>query len=104
MFIAPKFWMESSFLTIVFFLDIRTAPFDKLEERITGRRSGVIPIAIATAKVKAVIISCFQAFSKKTIGIIINMKRINSRLILSIPFWKAVLGFPTVKVWATFPK
>ena len=57
MFIAPKFWIESSFLTIVFFFDILTAPLDKLEDKITGSNSGVMQMAIATAKVNAKIIN-----------------------------------------------
>ena len=78
--------MASNFFTIVFFLDIRTAPFERLEDKITGKSKGVIAIAIATAKVKAVIISCFQAFKINTKGIIASIKRINSLLIFSIPF------------------
>ena len=104
MFIAPKLWIESSFFTMVFFLDIRRAPFDKLVDKITGSRSGVIHIAIATAKVNDTIISCFQTFSKNTIGINTNMNFISNLLIFSIPFWNAVLGLPVVKVCATFPK
>ena len=48
--------------------------------------------------------SCFQAFKINTRGIIASIKRINSLLMFSIPFWNAVLGFPVVKVWAIFPK
>ena len=62
------------------------APLDKLEDKITGSKRGVIAIAIATANVNAVTALCFQAFNKKTIGIIISIKRINNLLILSIPF------------------
>ena len=63
-FIAPKFCIESNFLTIVFFFDILTAPLERLEDSITGKSKGVIPIAIATANVKAVIISCLNIFNK----------------------------------------
>ena len=62
-FIAPKFCIESNFLTIVFFLDILIAPLDKHDDKITGRSSGVIVIAIATAKVNAKIVSCFLKFA-----------------------------------------
>ena len=89
---------------MVFFLDILTAPLDKLEDNMTGSKRGVIPIAIATAKVKAVKVSCFQAVKIKTIGIIININLINNLLIPWTPFWKAVWGFLFVKVWAIFPK
>ena len=85
-FIAPKLCIESSFFTIVFFLAILTAPLDKLDDRITGSNSGVIPIAIATAKVNAVTISCFVTLKINTNGIIINMNLINMLLTLSIPF------------------
>ena len=104
MFIAPKFWIESNFLTIVFFFDILTAPLDKLEDKITGNSSGVMQIAIATAKVNARIISCFSTFIKNTIGIIKIIILINNLLILSIPFWNAVFSFPEVTVFAIFPK
>ena len=43
-------------------------------------------MAIATANVKASIKSCFQKFSKNTIGIKTIIKRISNLLILSIPF------------------
>ena len=59
MFIAPKFCIESNFFTIVFFLDILTAPFERQEDKITGSKSGVIVIAIATAKVNASTVLCF---------------------------------------------
>ena len=103
-FIAPKFWIESNFFTIVFFLDILTAPFERLEDKITGKSKGVIAMAIATANVKAVTISCFHAFKRKITGISISIKWINNLLIFSIPFWNAVLGLPVVNVWAIFPK
>ena len=85
-------------------MDILTAPFERQEDKITGSKRGVIVIAIATAKVKASIVSCFWKLTINTreIRIIINL--INNLLILSIPFWKLVLGFPRVKVCATFPK
>ena len=70
---APKLWIESNFFTIVFFLDILIAPFDRLDDNITGSKRGVIPIAIATANVNDINILCFHAFNKNTIGIkIIN--------------------------------
>ena len=104
MFIAPKFWIESNFFIIVFFFDILTAPLDKLEDNITGSKRGVIVIAIATENVKAVIISCLFTLNKNTRGIIINIKRISSLLIFSIPFWKAVFSLPFESVFAIFPK
>ena len=85
--------MLSNFFTITFFFDILIAPRDRLEDRITGNNKGVIPIAIATANVKAVIDSCFQAFIKKTIGIKISINFIRRLLILEIPVSKADLGF-----------
>ena len=103
-FIAPKFCIASSFFTIVFFLDILTAPFERLEDKMTGKSNGVIAIAIATANVKAVTISCFQAFRRNTNGIIANIKWISNLLMFSIPFWNAVLGLLLDIVCATFPK
>ena len=103
-FIAPKFWIESNFLTIVFFFDILTAPLERLEDRITGKSNGVIVIAIATAKVNAVTVPCFKAFKTNTRGIIASINLISNLLMLSIPFWKAVFGLPVVRVCATLPK
>jgi len=102
-FIPPKLWIESNFFTIVFFLDILTAPFERQDERITGRRRGVIPIAIATANVNAVRLSCFHAFKTKISGINIIINLISNLLILSIPFWNEVFGLPD-KVCAIWPK
>ena len=72
--------------------------FDAVGDNITGNRRGVIVIASATANVNAITVSCFQIFSKNTIGIIISINLINNLLILSIPFWNAVLGLPDVIV------
>ena len=80
-FIAPKLCIESKLFTIVFFLDIFIAPLDKLEERITGRSKGVIPIAIATANVNDVKISCLADVKTKTIGIIISINFMSNLLI-----------------------
>ena len=88
---------------MVFFLDIRTAPFERLEDKITGKSKGVMQIAIATANVNAVTGECFQAFRMKTIGVSININLINNLLILSIPVWKADFGFPVI-VCAILPK
>ena len=96
--------MLSNLLTIVFFLDIRVAPLAKLEDKITGSSNGVIPIAIATANVNAVIVPCLAALAINVIGIKTSINLINNLLTLSIPFWKAVLGFSSVIVSATFPK
>ena len=71
---------------IVLFFAIFNAPFDKLDDNITGNNNGVIHIATATANVNANIVSCFHAFMKNTIGINISMNFINILLILSIPF------------------
>ena len=71
---------------MVFFLDILIAPFDRLDDKITGSNNGVIHIAIATANVNANIISCFSTFKRKTSGIRISINLINNLLILSIPF------------------
>ena len=78
--------MLSSLFTIVFFLDILVAPFAKLDDSITGKSNGVIPIAIATAKVNAVIVPCFAAFTMKVIGIRTSINLISNLLTLSIPF------------------
>ena len=51
--IAPKFWMELSFLTMTFFFDIASAPLDRQTETIIGSISGVRPTATAIAKKKA---------------------------------------------------
>ena len=85
-FIAPKLWILSSLFTIVFFFDILVAPFAKLEDKITGSKSGVIPIAIATANVNAVMVPCFAAFTMKVIGISTSINLISSLLTFSIPF------------------
>ena len=85
-FIAPKFCIESNFFTIVFFLDILTAPLDKHEDKITGSKSGVIVIAIATANVNASIVLCFWKFTIKTKGIKTSINLISSLLIFSMPF------------------
>ena len=103
-FMEPKLCILSSLLTIVFFLDIFTAPLERLEDRITGKSKGVIPIAMATENVKAVSDPCFALFSKNVIGINISINLIKSLLKLLIPFWKLVIGFPEVIVFATFPK
>ena len=71
---------------------------------ITGSSKGVIQIAIATAKVKAVTGLCFHAFKINTIGVKISMNFINSLLMFSIPCWKEDFGFPVVIVCATLPK
>ena len=78
-------------LTIVFFLDIFTAPLERQDDKITGSRRCVIPIAIATAKVNAVKLSCFDEFKMKTIGIRTSINLIRSFEIDSIPFWKEVV-------------
>ena len=89
---------------MVFFFDILIAPFDKLDDKITGNNSGVIHIAIATANVNAVINSCFSTFIANTNGIINSINFISNLLMFSIPFWNAVLSFPAVIVCAIFPK
>ena len=71
---------------MVFFFDILIAPFDKLDDKITGNNSGVIHIAIATANVNAVTNSCFSTFITNTNGIINNINFINNLLMFSIPF------------------
>ena len=71
---------------MVFFFAILIAPFERLDERITGKSRGVIPIAIATANVNAVKDSCFQAVKINTIGIIITINLIRSLLIFLILF------------------
>ena len=73
-------------LSFVFFFDILVAPFAKLEDKITGSKSGVIPIAIATANVNAVMVPCFAAFTIKVIGISTSINLISSLLTFSIPF------------------
>ena len=77
---------------------------DTKEDKITGRSKGVMAIAIATAKVKAVTILCFEKLSINTTGITISINLINKRLILSIPFWKAVFGFWGAIDLTIFPK
>ena len=81
-----------------------TAPFAKLDDNITGKRSGVIAIAIATANVNATRVSCLILFIKNATPINININLISNLLTLSIPFSKLVFGFPICIVWATFPK
>ena len=80
------YYHKETFFTIVFFFDILTAPFDKLEDKITGSRRGIIPIAIATANVNAVSVSCFQAVNTNTRGIITIINFISNLLILCTPF------------------
>ncbi|MNT48388.1 hypothetical protein D3C72_1851690 [compost metagenome] len=96
--------MACEFFTILFFLLIFIAPCDKLEDRITGNRRGVIPIAIATAKVKDNVSSCLLILIKKTIGINININLIKSFDMASTPFSNEVFGFDEVNVSAICPK
>ena len=70
-----------------------TAPFAKLDDNITGKRSGVIAIAIATANVNATRVSCLILFIKNATPINININLISNLLTLSIPFSKLVLAF-----------
>src|ERR1051325_3621243 len=70
-FIAPKFWMELSFLTMTFFLDIASAPLERQTETIIGNISGVRPTATAIAKKKASFQLCLnRPLMRKTIGTI----------------------------------
>ena len=69
--------MEFKFFTIVFFLDIETAPLAKQVVTIIGNISGVKPTAIEIANKKA----STQSFlviplTKNTMGTINNIKRI----------------------------
>ena len=57
-----------------------------LDDKISGKRSGVIQIAIATANVNAKTISCFLTFIINTSGIITSINLIKSLLIFSIDF------------------
>ena len=72
----------------MFFLDILIAPLDKQDDKITGSRSGVIVIAIATANVNASIgdpeyffTSFFIRFQRKLTKLKSMIKRIKKSLI-----------------------
>ena len=56
--IAPKFWIEFSRLTMTFFFDIASAPFERLTVTIIGSISGVRPTATERAKRNASFQSC----------------------------------------------
>ena len=103
-FIPPKLSIESSFFTMVFFFDIFTAPFERLDDSITGSRRGVIQIAIATANVKAVTGVCFHTFSMNTIGVRTIINLISNLLIPSIPFWNEDFCLLLESVFAILPK
>ncbi len=103
--IAPKFWMELSFLTMTFFLAIASAPLERQTETIIGSISGVRPTATAIAKKKDSFQSCFtKPLMKKTIGTITSMNVSMSQTNFFTPLSKAVSGCWPARLLATLPK
>ena len=97
--------MAFRFFTIVFFLDIATAPLDKLAEIIIGSISGVNPTATDTAKMNALNQSPFVTpFIRKTKGTMISIKRISRKLTLLTPLSKAVCARTPAILLAIVPK
>src|SRR5271155_636422 len=86
-FIAPKFWIELSFLTMTFFLDIASAPLERQTDTIIGSISGVRPTAMASAKrnVSLPQMCLVNPLMKNTIGAITAMNVIISQINLLMP-------------------
>src|SRR5665213_47065 len=104
--IAPKFWIELSFLTMTFFFDIASAPLERQKETIIGSISGVRPTAMASAnrKVSLPQLCLVNPLIKNTIGDITAMKQIISQVNLFTPLSNAVSGCWSERLLAIFPK
>src|SRR5665213_2722187 len=103
--IAPKFWMELSFLTMTFFLDIASAPLERQTETIIGSISGVRPTATDMAKKKASFQSCLRnPLMKKTIGTITSMNDSMSQTNFFTPLSNAVSVCWPERLLAILPK
>lgn len=77
---APKFWMEFRFLTMVFFLLMDTAPLARQVVTIMGSISGVRPTAMEMPNRKASSQSpLVSPLMKNTSGTITSMKRISTQ-------------------------
>ena len=91
--------MESSFFTIVFFLESSMAPLVRLPVTIIGNISGVKPIATDKLNNKDSNQASFKKpFIKNTIGTIKNINLIRSFETSSIPFSKLVSDFVSCKL------
>ena len=103
--IAPKFWIDDKFFTIVFFFDITTAPFARLVDTITGNISGVSPIATETAKINDVIkFPLNTELIIKTAMAIITTNLISIKPISFTPLSKLVSIFLWEILFARLPK
>lgn len=90
---APRLWMELRRFTTTFLLAILFAPLARLAVTIMGSISGVSPTAIEMAKSKASSQSPFvNPLMRKTMGAIVNMKRMRTQLMRLIPMSKVVGG------------
>ena len=89
--IAPKFWMEFKFFTMVFFLLIETAPFARQVVTIIGSISGVNPTAMEMANKNAETQFPFvKPLMTNTRGTIMSIKRINTQETALTPLVKFV--------------
>lgn len=103
--IAPKFWIALSCLTMTFFRDIASAPFERQTDTIIGSISGVSPTATAMEKKKASCQLCLvKPLMRKTSGTITIMKRIISQVKLCTPRSKLVCAGAPVMLPAMLPK
>src|SRR5580658_6790639 len=103
---APKFWMEFSFLTITFFFDIDSAPLERQTETIIGSISGVSPTATASAnrKVSLPQLCLVKPLMRNTIGDITAMKQIINQVNFFTPLSKAVSTCWPDRLEAILPK
>ena len=88
---APKFWMEFRFLTMVCFLLMETAPLARQVVTIMGSISGVSPTAIEIPNRNASSQSPFVIpLIKNTSGTITSIKRIRTQETALTPLVKLV--------------
>ena len=88
---APKFWMDCSFLTMTFFLDMARAPLARFTVTIIGSISGVSPTATARPKSRASTQLCLvMPMMRNTTATMTTMKRIMSQVKPEIPLSKLV--------------
>src|SRR5580693_9120414 len=105
-FMAPKLWMEFSFLTMTFFLAMASAPLERQTETIMGSISGVRPTAMASAKRKVSFpqLLLVMPLIRNTIGDMTDMKQIINQVNFFTPRSNAVsTGWP-VRLLAILPK
>ena len=103
--ICPKVWMALRRLTMVFCLDISTAPFAMVVVTMTGSISGVMPTAMVMAKMmESHRSSLVNRLIARIMGSITSMKRISSLLISSMPFSKEFFSLTATRDLAMLPK